>query len=1002
MIKYSISKPVTISMVVLFFIFVGLFSFSNLLVDLFPNISKPLITIETEYKGASAKEIEVDVTKKIEDALSSLSSIKQIHSISQDEVSKVMLEFKWGIELDSKLLDIRQKLDDIKSDLPNDCDNPIIKKYNPTSTPIFSFAIQADFNDIEVLNIIDKKIIQKIERINGVSKVDIAGLPKKIIKIIVDKDKINSHNIDVDIIKNKLENNNLSKMVGLIYENGLEYSVVVKGKFNSLEGIKNLPIKNNLNNNLLLKDIAQISISTESKKVVAKLNNQPSINLYIYKNSDGNSIEIIKKVKQYLELDNKNIEIFTLYDQSLFIQDSIDMVISNGYMGIFFTVIILLLFLRSITSTIIVGITIPISIINTMFFFYIFDISINIFSLIGLTLAIGMIVDSSIVILENSYRLIQMGNTPKKAVLIAITEIKGSIIASNLTTFAVFIPIIFLPEAVGDIFSNLSYAIIFALMSSMLISFTLMPMLISQLVKKSDRRKNFYDIFYEKIGQVVSDFYIAVISKVIHLSIRKKLLSMILLFISFGISIYYMPNSSIFPTLKQNVISFNGSFSGNYAKKQIQNQIDKITIDLSKEIFIKKISYTIKGKEIHYLVELTTLNNNINNVDKIKQILYKYPDFKYKFNDISPMSLLSIGQGEPLNIVILSNDLKLREKAYRLIKQEIFNDINKISNLNIDYTENIFLTIETNELAKKNITAKEFIDICKIKLQGKKVKTATIELKQFDLVLSSNDFISLNEFLDMPIIFNTKKYYISQFVNIEQSNQLMRIYKNEKIVSNSFTISNSENYEEIISKINKMKDILKKDGIELIITGSYIDKKDLINHLAIAFIIAIILVYMVLASQFELLLQPIVILFSIPLSIIGAIVGLLLSGNDLSVPAFIGIVMLIGIVVNNAIVLIEYINVLRFRGVYRDEAILQATKVRLRPIIMTTFTTLLGMFPTALGLGSGAELYQSLAIVVIAGLFISTILTLIIIPLFYILFEEIIEKMKIFRYSIRR
>ncbi|MFA9397055.1 MAG: efflux RND transporter permease subunit [Clostridiaceae bacterium] len=1049
--KYSVKKPVTIVMAVLVIIILGFVSLTNTKTDLLPSMNLPYAVISTTYYGASPDEVELMITKPIESSMATVSNIKNIQSVSQENMSLVILEFQDDTNMDSALIEMRENLDMVKAFMPEEIGNPMITKINPDMMPIMSFSMSVSGKTEEENSQFVEDILPRFESIEGVASVNVIGATENQIQVNLNQEKIDKVNEDMkqkaleqareqiiasamangmtremaesmapndiefpgvqitkDMVSGILKGQNFSMPAGYINDNNSDYLVRVGDEIEDLEGLKALTIISSDLMNVSLEDVSDVNIVDGRKDSYSKVNGENSVLISIQKQNDATTTEVASLVENKME-DVKdefpNVEIITLMNQAEYIDQSVKSVTNNLLYGAILAIFILLLFLRDIKPTIIIALAIPISVMTAFIMIYFAGITLNIISMGGLALGIGMLVDNSIVVIENIYRLRNEGASVKEAALKGASQVAGAITASTLTTVSVFIPVVFMSGFTAQIFKEMALTISFSLIASLIIALSLVPMMASKMMVRNKEEKQ------HKILEKVKIFY----TKVLKLALNNKLITMVLVFALFGLSIFgaLKMGTELFPETDQGQIAVTVKLPSGESFEDKTGVLDKISNDISEIGGVATVSSSISSDIMMSMMTGGGQNEATINVLMEEDTSIKTKDVAKKIQDISKnydyeilvqeqsMDMSALG-GSGVSINIKGYDLDTLETIATDIgdilegaegTKEVDNGISKTS-------PELKITVNREKSIEKGLTtAQVFVAINDaIKAQD---KTSTLSLSGKDTDIYVADSLKDEEYniekiksltVDSPMGDIVK---ISDIAEIEIENGFGVINRDNqsRVISASCKIEDGYNIglvgDEIQAKLDKYN---IPDGYSVSMQGENEQIKSYMSDLTKALILAIVLIYMIMASQFQSLLYPLIVMFSIPLAFTGGFLGLIITRMPLSIVAFIGLIILTGVVVNNGIVLVDYINQLKKEGMTTYDAIIEAGNTRLRPIVMTALTTILALSTMAIGIGDGAELMQPMAITTIGGLLYGTLLTLIVVPVMYSGFDRLRRK----------
>lgn len=996
LVEFSIKRPVAMTMILITMLVAGVLGMLNMPAELMPDFDMPIVSIQTTWVGASPEDMDSLVTEKIEDALSGIDGIEKVTSYSGQNYSYVIVEFDFGVDTDQKVDLIQTEISKIRGDLPDDINEPFATKMDVMGgTGVVTIAMSgADV--MEMKAIADNTIKPRLERIKGVGKVEISGGLEKQILIEIDPNKLENYNMDVNNIVNVLRASNINIPGGTIYEGDKEMLIRVMGEIKTLEQVENIVISNQNNEIVRLKDLCNVNLTTKKRETYSRLNGETVLTLEIQKTKDGNAVEIVEKTKEELKDIKKyissNIKLEIDYDSSKEIKNSISTVINNGLMGLVLAAIVLLLFLKNMRTSGIIAMAIPASIIFGVFLLKLTGVSLNRISLLGLALGVGMVVDNSIVIIDNIYREItEEGKKVFEAVRDGASEMAVPIIASTSTSIAVFAPILFINGMAKNIFQDLAYAIIYSLVASIIIALTFVPMVSSKILKSGKKKE-----FDGKIFKIVKKRY----DSLLDIALKHKFLTILLTGgIFFGsifvgmkkIEMEFMPKTD---NAQYNVTAELPKGLDIEKSNRIAYQLEEI---IKKDKNTIKYSTVVKKDEININVEVPkkdkrkeSINEIVGGIRKKTKII---PDAKMKFKiGFGPgggdIQLQILGSNQDV-LVDFTNEIreKMKEnKNFTDIKSS-FEGGNPEGKIIIDRTKAQYYGLRVSQINQ----------IISYQILGTEPFAIKTEDEEIDVsVQMMNEYKNSSEKL-MEIRLKTpagkiiKLKDIASLEVVEGPSEIVKENKIKKITlsANSSTMALKTAEREIRKIIQKLE---MPKGVTYSFGGDSKNMGDVMKDLIMALAFAIFLIYFILAAQFESFILPFIVMGTMPLSIIGVIIGLIVTGSNFSMMVMIAIIMLAGIVVNNAIVLIDYIHLLREKGIGLIEAIKKGGETRLRPILMTTSTTVLGMVPLALGIGEGSEFFKGMAIAEIFGLSFSTMLTLLVIPVLYSIIEGMKEK----------
>ena len=1017
--KISVKRPVTITMLVLIVVLIGAISLTELPIDLFPEFEVPVAIVATSYSGTGPQEMENLITRQIEGAISTVANIDTVSSISSEGSSIVIAQFNFGVDMDMAALEMREKVDMVKGILPEESDEPMVMKIDPNAMPIVQISLSTEGDLAGLQDLAEDTFIQRFERIDGVASVDIYGGFSREVEIAVNQNELANYGLSSSQLAQLLSASNLSLPGGTISRGEQELSVRVTGEFESLEDIRNMPIPLGSGDVIRLGDIAAVNLVAEDISTISRTNGADSITMAIQKQSGRNTVQVSESIKEEVERlqrDYPNTQIDIVLDTADFIVQSINTVAQNAILGSLLAVLILYIFLKNIRTTLIIGIAIPISLITSFILLYFNGITLNIMTLGGLALAVGMLVDSAIVVLENIFRFNSEGHSREESAIEGASEVGMAITASTLTTIAVFVPIMFVEGIVGTIFRDFALTVTLSLAASLVVSLTLIPMLSSKIMKVSERERgrkrklqslyNAFDGVYERVDGT----YRRLLSK----GLSKRRLTLLIAFAIFAGSIasLFVVGMEFLPATDEGMINMSIELPlGSDIDK-----IDEITQKVEEELLdipeLDIISTSIGGGNMMMgmgggdstlsllLIPLSERDRSTAEVaEEIRRRVKEIAGAEISVSEASSTAM--IGSGNPISIAIKGPELDELERISEDIKGIVqgVDGTREVGTSISDSMPEIQVLVDKEIAATYGLSAAQVATSVRNNAAGNTVTRLKQGGEEIDVVIRSVGGIteSIGSFQYMEIPTPTgANIPLSQLaeVTVEKGPTSINRENQERIVSvNSQIVGRDLN--SIVSDVEtELQDYTMPEGYSYSIGGENEEMIDAFQQLGLALGLAIVLIYMVMAAQFESLIYPFIIMFTIPLAFSGGALGLFLTGRSLGVTALIGVIILSGIVVNNGIVLIDYINTLRKHGMERREAIETAGPIRLRPILMTSLTTILGLIPITLGVGEGAELMAPMGSVVIGGLILSTLLTLVVVPVMYTILDDLAIKTK--------
>ncbi|RPF54136.1 efflux RND transporter permease subunit [Aquisalibacillus elongatus] len=1011
LVESSIKRPVGVTMIILAILALGFVSFRNLSVDLYPDIDLPIAVVATNYEGAAPQEVEELVTKPIESSVATIEGIDTIQAQSQPGNSLVVMMFSTDTNLDNALLNVRESVDQVKGFLPDGAGEPSVLRFDPQQMPVMWVGLTGD--DKATLQSLSEEEIQPLfERQQGVGSVGIEGGISEEVRVELDQERLNQFGLSSQQVMEAVRSSNQSMSGGVISRGTQELQIRILGEYESLDDIRETSIQTPQNEFIELADVATVERGTTERTGESYVNGKEAVVMNILKKTDGNTVAVSDEINNALsEAREKlpdNVEINTVFDTADFIRMSIDSVVQNLLLGAVFAILILLLFLKSLRATLVISLSIPIAVITTFTLMYFTGETVNILTMGGLALGIGMMVDSAIVILEHIVTYRERGYSLKEAAKHGASEIAPAVIASTTTTLVVFLPIVFVDGIASEIFTPLALTVAFALIASLAASLTLIPMLSSKMLKKlsdGNGRRYWFD---RLLGKIIG-MYQGILSRA--LKFRKTSILITTIVIVASLALIPRLGLAFIPEADQGQIEVSVETPAGSNLDTTLDVVEEVNDVMAKDDAIVESSYGSVGSSgggmsfgsttnsASYMVQLVPKGERDVSTEEVMQ---KWDEQVQEIPgaDISVSVLgASVSGGDPIQVELNGPDHDvLTELADQVTT--IISDIEGVHNPGTSANEGrpeMQIVVDEDTAAEYGMTYQQIMGQISSKLNGQIATQFRTEGEELDvrILTPKDERDTIEEVEDLKIATPSgDQIRLETVASLEQvqgpvtltrQNQQRRVVVSAELVGSDLgTVTN-----EIDSRMSGLE---LPEGYDYNIGGQAEDMMEAFGDLALALVFSIFLVYAVMAVQFENFLHPFIIMFSLPTMIIGVILGLFVTGLPLSIPAFIGVIMLAGIVVNNAIVLVDYINILRRKGVERFEAIVEAGGNRLRPILMTSLTTILGMIPLSIGLGEGGEAQQPLAVVIIFGLLFSMLITLVLIPVVYTLFDDLSRK----------
>ncbi len=1018
--KLAVDRPITFLMGTLILLGFGLFGLQNLRLNLYPDVSFPTITVYTSYEGVAPEDIETLVTRPIEESVGSISGIRRVRSLSSQGASVVKLNFEWGTDLYEAENDVRKELGFVERSIPDDAETPLVFSYDPNQEPIVVLTLTSNARSARELRTYSKQVLeQRIERINGIASAETSGGLERQINVRIDNEKMRLYNITIADIAQKLQQENIQVPAGQLTEGNTNYSLRTLGEFKNVDQIRNTIITVRDGQPLLLKDVADVVDGIEQPIGNVRINGENGIVLNVYRQSDANVVTAANAVVDGLDQIRTtlpgDIEVSVLTNKADFIEQSISNLLWTGVQAIFLVVLILLVFLRSGRSATIIAISIPVSIITTFMVMDIADLSLNIISLSGLTLAVGLVVDNAVVVLENIFRFREQGANRDEASVSGAKEVAVPIIVSTLTTLVVFLPILFVPGIAGFLFRDLALTISFSLIVSTLVALTLIPLMASQFYKEKAQNisaKNKIAKYFGNLLEKMETTYNEQLQKVIGKS-GLVVTAAVILFAA-SIPLFYVIGGEFFPRVDENAFVLEIQREPGVNLFELERSMGQVESIVQQEVPEARLIVSDYGDKEGIegaddpggftgtvRVELVSQSERERTQAEITSSLMRelqvVPGIEIQEVIIDPLS----PDGENgLIVQIFGYDPEIKKELAQGVKERLL-EIDGINNvfssadlgrpelrLVMDRERISRVGMTTNQVASavsnavKGNVATSFVDQgiefeVVVELDPKD-KSQSVDLANIQIQTPGGDWMPLKNLARVERFTGP-----TNVLRIDQE----RVAEVTAELSGIDLATASERARATLDQVNW------PDEYRYEISGTAEEQAESFSYLMFAFMIAGILTYMVMASQFESLVEPFIIILTIPLALTGVLVMLWITGTSISVTSMVGLILLTGIVVNNGIVMIDYIKILQARGMNREKAIVDGATRRLRPILMTAFTTILSMVPLALELGSGSETWSPMARTVIGGLTMSTLLMLFVVPCFYNIINGLVERL---------
>ncbi len=1054
LIEIATERRVTIVMFTVAVVLFGIVSLSRLKVNLLPDISYPTVTIRTELTGAAPVEIENLLTKPIEEAVGVIRNVRLVRSVSRTGQSDVTLEFVWGTDMDIAGVDVREKVDII--DLPLEAKRPLLLRFDPSSEPIMRLGLLrkdegqsiADAGSVvaslkAMRRFAEDRIKNDLEAEEGTAAVKVSGGFEDEIQIHVDQQKLSQLGISIQQIAERIRAENVNLSGGRLEEGRQRYLVRTINEFQTVEEFADAIVAIVADRPVFLRDVATVTRGYKEREAITRINGQESVELAIYKEGDANTVQVANRVERRLESIRESLpeelELVKIYDQSKFISAAIQQVTSAAIFGGILAIMVLYGFLQDSRATTIIAVAIPVSVIGTFLLMYSNDVSLNIMSLGGIALAVGMLVDNAIVVLENIVRKREQGQGILEAARNGTAEVSTAVIAATLTTIAVFFPMVFISGVAGQLFRDQALTVTFALTFSLIVALTLIPMLAalgtgSRYQEAGEETPP--NRFTRAIATVVRAFGVVFagakwlcwiilwvpgwLLQHLYLSVAKGYEPVLRWSLShraavvgsaaaiFAATMLLIPRlgTELIPQLSQGEFEVNLRLSPGSPLVETDRAI-QAAHDATRDIDDVELNYSVAGTGNRLDANPVDSGENTGTLsitmkpgagraeeaaamDAMRKQLMQLPGVQYEFSRPSLMTFAS-----PLQIEVSGFNLKDLETVNQVLVSKM-----QASDRYVDVkttiepgNPEIQIIFDQERAASLGLSVRDIADRVVANVRGELATRYTWRDRKIDVLVRSVDTTraSIADIRSLIVNPEAKRPVTLEAVaeiKISRGPAEIRRIAQERVAIISANLAYGDLGAAVADANSIIDGTPMPQGITAMVSGQNEEMQDSFRSMRFALLLAVFLVYIVMASQFESLIHPLVILFTIPLALVGAVLALFLTGTTVNVVAFIGIIMLAGIVVNNAIVLVDLINQLQAQGLEKTSAIMEAGRARLRPILMTTLTTVLGLLPMAIGFGEGSELRTPMAITVIGGLLVSTLLTLVVIPVVYSLLDR--------------
>ncbi|MDO9209917.1 MAG: efflux RND transporter permease subunit [Deltaproteobacteria bacterium] len=1011
----SIKRPIFATVMMLVLVTLGIFSYRKLAIDMFPDVEIPVVSVVTKFPGSSPETVEREVSKRIEEAVNSISGVKHVMSTSRESVSNVVLMFHLEVRVNDAAQEVRAKVGAIRGTMPQGIEEPIIQKLDFATFPIASLAVRSErLSPRDLTTLVEKKVKRRFENISGVGKVDLVGPSKREVNVNIDPLRLEALGMGVDEVIAGLQSENVNTPLGRLNRGGTEYPLRISGKPDAVEQFKTMVIAQRGGRPIPLAEVAQIKDGIEEQRSLALVNGIPAIGLDILKQSGANTVGLVDRVKKEIEVIQKELPpgttIEMVRDASIMIRDSVRDVEETLILGGLLTILIVFCFLNSWRSTVITGLTLPISVISSFTVMYFLGMTLNVLTLMALSLAIGMLIDDAIVVRENIVRHLERGEDHFTAAREGTSEIGLAVLATTMSVIAVFIPVAYMKGIVGRFFFQFGITVAFAVLVSLFVSFTLDPMLSSRWVDPDIERKGkrhflarILDHFNHWFDRTADGY-----RKVIGWALDHRKIVLFVATVAFfaGLGAFRVLQTEFFPNYDQGEFQVNFKSAPDASMEETQSRLAAVQEAL-KEIPEVKHTYATIGagdtgtvRDAMVFAKLKERKERKRKQEEIQRDLRQRIE---KIPGILPtiMEAGRMDNQKPLVINVRGEDIALLKKYAAVLKEEIYK-IRGIVDLEVTLEQDIpefRLVVDRERAVDAGVMTGDIVRTVGALVGGQAVTTYEDE-----------DGDAVNVRVRLPLALRQDPTQVERLrLAVPKPNTLPALVPLGNVVNYGMSTTPSEiNRQDLTRQVvitanldglplgtavkrvqEAAKHLTMAPGYQIVFSGEAEDMAESFAYMAEALVLAVIFVYLILAAQFESFIDPLAIMFSLPLSIVGMAGMLFFTRGTINMMSLIGLIMLMGLVTKNAILLVDFTKTLRSRGISRREALITAGRTRLRPILMTTLAMIFGMLPLALALGQGAEMRAPMARAVIGGLITSTLLTLLVVPAVYTVLDDI-------------
>lgn len=1014
----SVRRPIgTLTLAIAVIVF-GVVAASRLAVDLLPSVDAPRLSITTFYDGVAPEEIETLITRPIEQAVSTVEGVTELSANSSEGLSRVQLRFKWGYDLKTATDDVREMLDRIRARLPEGADTPIIYKFDLSEAPVATLGLAGTGDATRIRYLADEVLSRRLERVPGVARADVRGGRVREVEVRLEAARLAALGVDVAEVSAALQRENRNVSAGDMLSRGREVVIRTEGEFASAEEIAKVVVTTRDGQPIRVNDLGAVVDGYQELQSELWVDGDPGLTMRVSKQSGTNTVEVMEGVRREVEAINRDyqgrLNLVVLSDGSTFIKAAVTNVQGSVVYGAGLALLVLLFFLRNVRATLVVATAIPISVLATFSLMFAADVSLNVISMGGLALGVGMLVDGAIVILENAYRKREEGLEPKAAAVAGTNEVAGAVLAGALTTLAVFVPVVFIGDFAGVFFREMAVVVSFALLASLAVALTVVPALASVLLGRERRRPAWGDALETRaasLQQGLENGY----GRVLDLALRHRFATLGLAVLLLGASLLVAPllGVELMPETDEGEIDVNVELPIGTPLETTMSVMQQVELRVRGAIEPGELAHvtTVAGPEAVWRpgsanegsmeVTLVPVTERARSIDEVMASVRKAvdgipgADIRLRKGSANLLFRMMRGGNDRVSVEVRGHDVDTADALAARVREAI-KDAPGITDTFVDREPGKLeqtLRVDRQRLAELGLTGDAVANAVEHYILGSVATRLRDRGAEYDIRvrLREEDRRSVEQLQSLPISLpDGGTVPLGSVAKVEQGTSPASIARldQERIVRVGMGIDDRPLGEVVANVRERLRNVEVPEGFALAVSGEAEEQAETFSGLLIGVLLAIFLVYAVMVVQFESIKQPLIIMSSVPFALIGAVLALLVTGTTFNMNSFLGLIVLVGIVVNNAIILVDYTNTLRQEhGLTALEALRRSGRQRLRPVLMTTLTTVLGMLPLAIGIGEGSEIQAPLARVVVGGLLVSTLVTLVVTPALYALVE---------------